>query len=194
MKNAALFLLMTIAFTNCKNVESEQVINSNVKAEVNLTKVEMPPTTENLLDGLTTEQREKLDKSFSPKVKEILDKAEEIEVYASIDKDSKQLKVLYEKNSPNTVAKLSDASLKKQFLESFYYDAALGSGGFACWKPEQRILAKYNNQSVEFDICYHCSRFKGDNTVGKMGGSLNFNSKSLPIIKEILKKYGKEIQ
>jgi len=190
MKNIALIFLIVVAFTNCKSIESQQSSNTNLKTEINSTKPEITPASENLVKDLTEKQMEQLDRSLPLNIREILDKAEEIEVYASIDKDSKQLKVLYDKNPPNTVAKLSDASLKKQFLESFYYDAALGNGGFACWKPQQRVKANYGKGSVEFDICYQCSNFKGSGSNGNFSGSLAYESKSSLVIKEIIEKYG----
>jgi hypothetical protein len=149
MKNFALIFLVAIAFTNCKSVESQQVSNSNLKTETNSTKVEIAPASENLLKDLTKKQREKLDESLPPKVREILDKAGEIDIYYNIDKETKGLRTLTPYTAPNAGARLSDALLKKQFLESFYYDAALGEGGAMCFSPRHKITAKYNNKIVD---------------------------------------------
>lgn len=194
MKKFALIFLIVVAFANCKTVENRQISNSNLQRESDLTKAETTPNEKPLLENLTKEQKKWLGESLPPKVRKILDNAEEIEVYVDFNKDTKGLKVLSFNTIPNTVAKLSDFSLKKQFLESFYYDASLGYGGAGCWSPRHRIKVKYNNESVEFDICYQCSNFKGNGSNGRFFGSLGEESKSLPIMNEIIEKYGTAIQ
>ena len=194
MKNFALFIIIMIAITSCKNVQSQKLADSNLQKKTNSTKVETTPTPTNLLGNLTKKQQKQLEESIPPKVREILDKAEEIEIYVNVDKENKRLKLLMYKTLPNIVAKISNVSLKKQLLESFYYDVALGDGGALCFAPRHRVIAKYGNRSVEFDICYQCKNFEGKSSDGRFSGSLADEDKSALIINEILEKYGTEIQ
>jgi hypothetical protein len=193
MKNFALIFLFAISFANCKTVETQKISDANLHTESTLTKAETAPTSQNLLENLTKEQQKRLDKSFPPQAREILNNAEEIEIYVNLDKETKEMNVLMG-IVPNTVAKISDISLKKQFLESFYYDAAWGDGMAGCWKPRHSIKAKYKDKSVAFSICYECARFEGSSPYGKLFGSLKSDGKSSSIVNEIIRKYGAEIQ
>jgi len=193
MKNFALIALITIVFTSCKSVESQQISSSNPKTETNLTKVDTTLASENLLKNLTKKQKQQLDERIPPKVREILDKADEINIYYNIDKDTQELEVLRFKTVPNAGARLSDAALKKQLLESFYYDSSSDESGAMCFSPRHKITAKYNNKTVELDICYQCSNFEGKSSDGKFFGSLAHESKSLLIINEIIEKDGTEL-
>ena len=194
MKNVALIFLITIAFANCKSVESQQVSNSNIKTESNSTKVKIFPTAKNLLENLTRKQKQQLNERIPPKVREILDKADEIYIYYHIYKETKRLGVLMFGSVPNAGATLSDISLKKQFLESFYYDVASNEGGSMCFSPRHKITAKYNNKTVEIDICYQCKNFQGKRSEGTFAGGLADDSKSSLIINKIIEKYGTELQ
>ncbi|MDQ6787108.1 MAG: hypothetical protein M3033_09905 [Acidobacteriota bacterium] len=194
MKNVALIFLITIAFANCKSVDSQRVSNSNLKTETNLTKIEITGTPENLLKDLTKKQRQKLDERIPPKVREVLDKADEIYIYYNIDKENNGLRVLGYGSVPNAGATLSDASLKKRFLDSFYYDASSEEGGAMCFSPRHKITAKYNNKTVDIDICYQCKNFKGNSSYGTFGGGLAYEDKSSLIINEIIEKYGTDLQ
>lgn len=194
MKKFALIFLIAVAFAHCKTVENQHISNSNLQSELDLTEPETTPIQKPLFERLTKEQKKRLDESLSSEVRKILDNAEEMEVYVDFNKETKGLKVLSFNIIPNTVVKLSNSSLKKQFLESFYYDASLGNGGAMCWAPRHRIKAKYNNENVELDICYQCSNFRGNSSKGRLFGSLGEESKSLPIMNEIIEKYGTAIQ
>jgi hypothetical protein len=194
MKNFALIFLFAIAFTNCKSVENQQISNSNSRTETNSTKVEIAPPSEHLLKDLTKKQKNKLDESLPPKVREILDKADEIDIYYNIDKETRGFGALLYGTIPNAGARVSDVSLKKQFLESFYYDAALGEGGAMCFTPRHKITAKHNNKTVDLDICYQCGNFKGNSSNGHIGGSMQHETKSAAILSEIIEKYGTDLQ
>ena len=194
MKTFVLIVLFTIASTNCKNVDSQQVSNSNPQIEAKSTKVEIVPTSKNLLDDLTKKQKKLLDGRIPPKVREVLDKANEINIYYNINKDTKGLRVLAFGTVPNAGARLADASLKKQFLESFYYDASSDESRAMCFGPRHKITARYNNKTVELDICYECSNFQGNSSNENFSGSLAYENKSSVIISEIIEKYGTELQ
>jgi hypothetical protein len=191
MKYFALFFLVAIAFISCNKVESQQAINSNLStAETNSSQVETIPIVKVSLADLTKEQKQKLDERIPPKVREILDKADEINIYYNINEDTMKLRVLMVETVPNAEAKVSDPTLKKQVLESFYYDASSNSNGSGCFRPRHKITAKYRTKTVEMDICYQCSNFRGGSSSGRFGGGLAEQSKSSAIINAIIEKYG----
>ena len=194
MKNIALVFLISIAFPGCKSVEREQFSGSNIKTESNSVKGELTPTTEEQIAALTKKQQQKLDERIPPKIRETLDKADEINVYYNIDKETKTLGILRSNTVLNAGATISDASLKKRFLESFYYDSSSDETGAMCYMPRHKVTAKYNNRTVELDICYECQNFKGISSNGKISGTLAYESKSALIIKEVIEKYGTELQ
>lgn len=194
MKNVALCFVFTLAFISCKTAESRQAANSNIKTETNSSLVEATPTVKNSLENLTAEQKQKLDWSIPPEVREILDKADEINIYYNIDKKTMKLKTFRFETDTNARAKVSDPSLKKELLESFYQDAATSYGSNACFSPRHRITAKYKIKTVEMDICYECSNFKGGSSAGSFGGELAHPGKSSAIIDAIIEKYGKKIK
>lgn len=194
MKNIILILLISVAFANCKSVESHQVSDSNVKTELNSVKTEPTPTAKKPLADLTKEQQQKLDEKIPPKIREILDKADEINIYYNIDKETKEPRLLMFKNVPNAVARITDSSLKKEFLESFYYDASSKELGAGCFAPRHRVKAEYMNKSVEMDVCYQCKNFRGKSLYGSFGGGFAYENKSSLIINGIIEKYGVELQ
>jgi hypothetical protein len=194
MKNFALIFLITIAFVGCKSVESQQVINSNLRTETNSSPVEMLPTVKFSLEDLTKEQKQKLNEKIPPKIREILDKADEINIYYNINEDTMNLRVLMFETVPNAEAKVSDPALKKQVLESFYYDASSNSNGSACFSPRHKLTAKYKTKTVEMVVCYQCSNFQGKSSAGRFGGGLADESKSSPVIAAIIEKYGTKIK
>ncbi len=194
MKNAILIFLITIVFANCKNIESQQNSNSNIERKSNSTRVVVFPPAENLLENLTRKQKLNLNESIPPKVREILDNVDKIYIYYNFDKETKEFRVLMFKTVPNAGAILSDASLKKQFLESFYYDVSSNEGGSMCFSPRHKITASYDNKTVEIDICYECHNFEGKSSEGNFSGSLPNKSKSSLLINKIIEKYGTELQ
>lgn len=192
MKYFALFFLVTIAFISCSKIESQQIANSNLKT--NSTETEVNQSAKNLPEDLTKEQKQKLDERIPPNVREILDEADEINIYYSIEEDKMKLRVWTFEKSLNAKAKVSDPALKKQLLDSFYYDASSNFNGNACFSPRHRMAAKYKTKTVEMDICYECGNFRGESSSGSFGGGLADESKSSPIIAAIIEKYGKKIK
>lgn len=198
MKNIALIFLISIAFASCKSFESQQVSDSGIKTESSSIKVEPTATAEKPLADLTKKQKQKLNERIPPKVREILDKASEIYIYYNINKEDNSLRELgyglgYV-NAPNAGATVSDASLKKRFLDNFYYDASSNESGAMCYIPRHKITAKFNNKIIELDICYQCGNFRGNSSNGDFGGSLAYEKKSAPIMNEIIEKYGTDLQ
>ncbi|MDQ2746343.1 MAG: hypothetical protein M3T96_03680 [Acidobacteriota bacterium] len=193
MKKFTLIFLIALAAAGCKSVESQQISDSDIKTENKSVKVETTPKTGIPLEPLTKKQKQRLDESIPPKVREVLDKADEIYIYYNIDKENKGLRGLGYGIVPNAGATVSDAALKKQFLESFYYDASLSEGSM-CFTPRHKIAAKYKDKTVEINVCYQCKNFEGEGSFGHFGGGLASEDKSSAIVKEIIAKYGTDLQ
>ena len=193
MRKVILVFLFSIIFTSCKSVESQQTTNSNANIESNVTKAEETPV-EEAIPILTKEQKQNLDRKIPLKVREILDKADEINIYYNINKETKVLGILMFKTVPNSVAKISDASLKKHFLEAFYYDVSSSESGAACYSPRHRIITKYKNKTAELNVCYHCRNFEGTSSFGNFSGGFAYESKSSKIMDEIIENHGTDLQ
>ncbi len=198
MKNIVSFFLIITAFAGCKSVESQQVSNLDIKTESNLAKVQTTPKIETPLEPLTRKQKQKLNEKIPPKVREILEKADEIYIYYNINKKTNGLRGLGQgmgyTNIPNAGATISDAALKKRFLDSFYYDATSEDSGMMCFTPRHKIVAKYNDKNVEIDVCYECKNFQGNSSVGNFAGGLAYENKSSAIVNEIVERYGTDLQ
>ncbi len=111
-----------------------------------------------------------------------------------LDKENGGIRAYLNANDINAGARVSDASLKKQFLESFYYDVASSEGGAMCFNPRHKIVAKYNNKVVDIDVCYQCGNFTGNGSSGHIGGSIQREGKSAPVLSKIIEKYGTDLQ
>lgn len=122
-----------------------------------------------------------------------MDKAKEITISYNVDKDTMQLEVLMPETVPNADVKVSDP-LKRQFLDSFYSDAASNSNGSACFSPRHRVNAKYKTETVELNICYECDNFRGESSSEDFGGGLDEQRKSSAVLDAIIEKYGTKIK
>lgn len=192
MKHFALVFITALFLIGCRNTENQRASNSNYKTETNSTEAIL--SSKNHVDDLTQEQTQRLVRRIPPKIREILDKAEEITISYNVDKDTMQLKVLMFETAPNADAKVSDPTLKKQFLDSFYSDAASNSNGSACFSPRHKVNAKYKTETVELDICYECDNFRGESSSGDFGGGLDGQRESSVVLDAIIEKYGTKIK
>ncbi len=194
MRNMCIFISIMFFFMACQSNEHQKNINSNLSSVENSSEVEKIRVTESSLEKLSDEQTKKLDGRIPPKIREILDNAEEITISYNIDENTTQLRVLLFETVPNAEAKISNSSTKEQFVRSFYSDAASNSNGAACFSPRHKIKAKYKTKIIEMDVCYECGNFRGQSSFGSFGGGLDEPSKSAQVISEIIKKYGKKIK
>lgn len=187
MKVIVLLFVVTILFIACQSPESQKKSNSSVEVE----KIRI---TENSNQDLAELQKKKLDSRIPPKIREILDKADEITISYHVDKKTMQLWVLMFDVKPNSQAKVSNATVKKEFLDSFYQDSSVNYNGAACFSPRHRVKAEYKTKIVEIDICYECENFRGESSLGDFGGAISQDGKSSAIMTEIIKKYGTKIK
>lgn len=188
---AAIFFLLPLG---CAVPQTKNLPVTETKAEKTPENIQAEKTPEMSLDELTKEQKKKLDKSINAKTREILDKAEALDIFASVNKETKKLDIIFGKGI-NTVAKITDAQLKKAILDSFYFNAANGSGAAACWNPRHQLEAKYKDKTVSITICFDCSSFKGSSPFGEIYGSLGDpDNKSMNLLNQAIEKYGVDVQ
>lgn len=187
MKVIVLLFVVTILFIACQSPENLKKSDSSVEVE----KIRI---SENSNQNLADLQKKKLDSRIPPKIREILDKADEITISYHVDKKTMQLWVLMFDVKPNSQAKVSNATVKKEFLNSFYQDSSVNYNGAACFSPRHKVKAEYKTKIVEIDICYECENFRGESSLGGFGGAISQDGKSSAIMNEIIKKYGAKIK
>jgi hypothetical protein len=188
MRLFVLLLAITSFFSACQNLESPKNLTSDSSPEVEKIRI-----SENSNEDLTEAQKNKLNSRIPPKIREILDKAEEITISYNVDQKTMQLRVLLPDIKANAEAKVSNTNVKKEFLDTFYRDSAVNYNGAACFSPRQRVKATYKTKIVEIDICYECGNFRGKSSFGDFGGAISEDNKSSAIINEIIKKYGEKL-
>lgn len=186
---AVFTIFCLILLSACQQNQSLPIIESS--AEKTPEKIQLPQVS---LESLTKEQKQSLDESLPPKVREMLDKAEKLEVLVNLDKTTKKQKEIFSEPG-NTIAKITDSSLKKAILDSFYFDTIKSRDGEskACWNPRHRLIAKHQGKTVDILICFECGHYEVSGSFGEISGSLGA-IKSLPLIDEVIEKYGVDVQ
>ncbi len=141
---------------------------------------------------LNSKQNKNLNESLPPKVREILEKAEKLEILAEVlgenDPDSMGF-------YPNRRAIITDEKDRKEVLETFYLDVSAGLTPSACYIPHHGIRATYKGKTVEVEICYQCHLFFVKSPFGKFDGGLAYeNHKFEDVLNHIIQKQGVEIK
>jgi hypothetical protein len=191
MKKLLLVLIFSV-LTGCRassEIEVVPAVEAQTETAPEASQREKAP--EFSTDNLTEEQKQKLNKSLPQKVREILDNAEELEISVNLNRETGELNIFGYDEAANAVAKITDASIKKELLDSFYFDTATGDGAAACWKPRHKLRAKYKRQTVAITICFDCSHYRVFSPYGKFYGIINKREgRSLPIFNSVIEKYG----
>lgn len=135
--------------------------------------------------------------SLPPKVRDILENADEFEILAEVEnKDGKLVYPVKEEFKPNTKVEISKPELVKELLEDFYTDVSRGESPSDCWFPHHILKAKQGDKTVEIEICFSCSRFVGKSSLGEFSGTFAHGNdpKSEAVFNRIVEKYGVSIQ
>ncbi len=181
-----------------KSIQTENIPINEIQTEKTPEIIQAEKLLEISLNDLTKKQKQKqkLNRNLLPKVREILDNAETLEIFADFNKETKEFQIVGGLKPPNTVAKISDKSLKNSILESFYFDTAVSDGGAAgCFYPRHTIKATHKGKTVEIIICYQCNSYKGSSSFGEIYGTLNYDeSKSEKLLNYAVEKYGVDVQ
>lgn len=199
MRQIAILIFCCFVLANCSKVEtaSDENARTNINETVSITPTASPTSKVVLLlklivakVKLNSEQKKNLNESLPPKVREILEKAEEFEILAEVNNEPDGLRF-----EPNRVAKITDENTKKEILETFYYDASGGNFPSACYIPHHGIRATYQNKTVEVEICFQCSLFVVKSPFGKFeGGMADGNQKSEEVFNRIVQNQSVEIK
>jgi hypothetical protein len=185
---------------SCSKVETTSIENTQTTSNKIVT---VSPTVQDLKllkpvipnVKLNSKQKNYLNESIPPQVREILEKAESFDVLAEVRKEQfseDDESFVFE---PNRIAKITKESDKKEILEAFYSDAAREDALSACYYPYHKLRAIYREKTVEIEICFMCSKFIVESPLGKFYGIIvRENRKSEDVLKRIIKKQGVELK
>ena len=184
---------------SCSKVETVSTksiqIHTNKTAAVSPTiekDVVLRPVT--LSVKMNSKQKKYLNESLSPNVREILEKAEKIEILAEI-REPGEFDGEGRTFEPNRVVKISNENDKREVLEAFYYDASREDPPAICYEPHHAIRADYQGKIVEVEICFSCSKFFVTSPFGEFKGTIvRENRKSENVLNRIIENQGVEIK
>ena len=73
---------------------------------------------------------------------------------------------------PNRIVEIKDDRLKKEILESFYWDAAREDGPASCFEPHHALRAEVEGITIQIEICFTCARFQGTGEFHSLSGTI----------------------
>lgn len=116
---------------------------------------------------LNKTQKKELDRTLPPKVRDVLEKANNLEVLG-LSSEEKAGIGWY----PDMRATLGIGPERKELLDAFYYDASAGPNPSACFIPRHSLRATYKSKTVEVIICYQCHLFTVQGDLGEFDGGM----------------------
>jgi hypothetical protein len=116
---------------------------------------------------LNTRQRRELNATLPPKVREILEKADTLEVLG-LSSDDKAGIGWY----PDVRARLPLGTERSELINAFFFDASAGPNPSACFIPRHGLKATYKGKTVEVLICYQCHLFVVEGDLGEFDGGV----------------------
>ncbi|MEP6849874.1 MAG: hypothetical protein ABI999_13540 [Acidobacteriota bacterium] len=116
---------------------------------------------------LNHEQRKNLNSTLPPRVREILEKADKLEVLG-LTSDEKVGINWY----PDAEVDLMPGARRTELLNSFYFDASAGPNPSACFLPRHALKATYKDKTVEIIICFQCHLFTVRGDLGDYDGGV----------------------
>lgn len=187
-----MILIFFVFLTNCAKLEMNSTRSLAKPAPIAV----MTPTEElrpplitvvpNL--KLNAKQQKYLDESLSPKLREILEKAESFEIPAEVRKEGEE-DGEWATFEPNRVLKVIDQKDKREVLESYYFDASNEDSPAVCYYPPHFVRAVYQGKTVEVEICFSCSRFIVKSEFGEFQGTIvRENRKSDDFLTKLLRE------
>ena len=93
-----------------------------------------------------------LDDGLPKKVRDVLERAGEIEVFSI-------------SSNPKTVV-IADVAAKSELLDAFYAGVVEPAHMAGCFKPHHGIRAKHGGDQIEIKICFMCRNFRGSSRRG----------------------------
>ncbi|MEP7075525.1 MAG: hypothetical protein ABI878_06910 [Acidobacteriota bacterium] len=132
---------------------------------------------------LTRNQQKDLDSTLPLKVRQILEKAEYLEVQGLSSEDKVGIGWY-----PDVDVALPVGPRRAGLLKSFYFDASAGPNPSACFLPRHGLKATYNGKTVEVIICFQCHLFTVRGDLGEFDGGVYMGgSASHHLFEEILR-------
>ena len=139
---------------------------------------------------LTRRQKKDLDSTLPPKVREILEKAEVLEVLGLSSDENAGISW-----HPDLVANLPLGKERTKLLNSFFYDASAGPNPSGCFVPRHGLKASYKGKTVEVIICYQCHLFVVKGDLGEFdGGVYKDGSAAHDLFENIIRTKGEPIK
>jgi hypothetical protein len=189
-------LFFCLILASCSKVEP--VLSENTQTNTNNTLSDSKPVQETVpLNSVTPnlslnfKRKKYLNASLPPQIREILEKAETFEILADLSNISREKGTLV----PDTLVTVKDEKTKKEVLENFYSDASTEDSPAACYEPHHGIRVKYQDKTVEVEICFSCSRFIVKSSFGNFEGTIvRKNRKSEDFFEQIVKTQGIRIK
>lgn len=119
---------------------------------------------------LKKSQKKELDQTLPPRVREVLEKADVLEIRGLSSEDKTGIDW-----NPDMYAKLGRGPERKRLLDAFYYDASGGNSNSGCFIPRHSLRATYSGKTIEVVICYQCHVFSVTGDLGEFDGGMYMN-------------------
>lgn len=143
---------------------------------------------------LTSKQKKYLNESLPESARDILEKSEKFEIFAEVGADEASESDIREFH-PNRIVTVKDNKLKREILESFYFDASREDSPAVCYEPHHSIRATYQDRTIEIEICFSCSRFEVKNLPTRFWGTIvREGRKSELLLTRIINDHGVELK
>jgi hypothetical protein len=199
MRHIAALIFCCFVLASCAKVETA----TDEKVETNSNKITLAspiiesnsllkPTTPKI--KLNSKQQKYLDKSLPPNVREILEKAEKLEILAEVG-EREETETKLTTFEPNRIAKIPSEDVKKEILETFYVDASSDDSAASCYEPHHGLRATYQGKRLEVEVCFDCARFYVKGSLGNFEGTIRReNRKSEKVFNRIIQNQSVEIK
>ena len=182
MKQLILFLFLAFSVSCAQNtIHSQQ--QTTTAQETPMPTVMPTPFT---FPKLSNSDARRLDERLPKKVRRILEQAEKIEMFeiagymeARPPKSEQNQPERFQDFRIKKKVTITDASLKQQILDGLFYAASTSDSGAMCFSPAHGVRATYKGESVDLVICFMCGNFRGESSVGRVGGAISKAPKEL---------------
>lgn len=133
---------------------------------------------------LSRKQRKELDSTLPLKIREVLEKAQTLEVLGLSSEERVGIGW-----HPDISVSLPANPQRTQLLQAFYFDASAGPNPSACFLPRHGLKATYNGKTIEVIICFQCHLFAIRGDLGEFDGGVYLNgSASHHLFEQILQE------
>ena len=116
---------------------------------------------------LDKEQQKELDATLPPKIREVLEKAEKLEVLGLSSEDRSGIGW-----NPDVKVEVPLGEKRTSLLNAFFFDASAGPNPSACFIPRHGLRASYKGKKVEVIICFQCHLFMVKGDLGEYNGGV----------------------